>query len=411
VVGNTVTAVTNVTGAGPSNTHERGSGDKSMTSGIANGSIVCDGALANGANVPIDIYRQINGGALQLVTTVNMPNCQAYGGYTSPAQAISGLTLDAIATGGTTLVNTIIRRGATQLDDDQKGILTFEAPFTRFFGGDVSICGTGDANRFSFDNRSGAQPANAAPISAQKGSFVEYFSMYQSGNSAPNADFSGLNSALNNGFPAGLDTNYAGNTPGSCSGGIDTTSDFVGATVINLPNNSTIAASSFSTKQTYYVNGSVTITGSIGTGGANKTSTPFNPETFPVVLIYATGNINIASNVSEIEAVLVAGGSINTCTAVNGAAINAQNYELSPPNGCKNPLKITGAVAAPTVNLQRAIGTRLLADAPSTTTVNGGNGTAAEIIEYPWYLSFVTFNLADTSDSKFNAYFSVPPRL
>jgi hypothetical protein len=285
---------------------------------------------------------------------------------------------------------------------DSAFVNIYEAPFTRFFGSDVSICGTASTNRFTFDTANGA--ANYS-----RGSFVEYMSMYQSGNVVPNMTLIGLNSALNNGFPSGLDTNYTANTPGTCTGGVDTASDFVGATVTNLANNSTLSGDQAG-KRTYYVNGNVTITGNITTSG-NKSTAPFDPELYPVTLIYATGDINIASTVTNIEAVLVAGGSINTCTANTGAAIAKSNYQLPSPNGCRNALKITGAIAAPTVNLQRAIGTRLLADAASTTTVNGGNGTAAEIIEYPWYLSFVNFELADTSASKFNAYFSLPPRL
>jgi hypothetical protein len=277
---------------------------------------------------------------------------------------------------------------------DTAYINIFEAPFARFFGSDVSICGTGDANRFTFDTNNG-------PGNYWRGSFVEYMTMYQSGNTAPNVDLSGLNSALNNGFPSGLDTNYAGNVPGSCNGGIDVASDFAGASITNLANNSTLSGDQAG-KRTYYVNGDVTIDGDITTSG-NKSSTPFNPYQYPVTLIYATGNINITANVSNIEAVLVAGGSINTCSS---AATKDRLDE-----DCNNALKITGAVAAPTINLQRAIGTRLLADSANTTTVNGGIGTAAEIIEYPWYLSFVTFELADTSNSKFNAYFALPPRL
>lgn len=285
-------------------------------------------------------------------------------------------------------------------DNPGVAVTVYEAPFVRFFGQDVSICGTGDDNRFTFDNTTGDQ---------WKGSFAEYASIYLSGNQAPNADFSGLNSAVYNNFPGALDTNFSGNQPaGACRGGVEPSTDFVGATIVDLSDGSTL--SSFPAgKVTYRVNGSVTLTGaSMGTTG---TKSPFSPSVYPVVLIYATGDINIASNVTFIEAVLVAGGSINTCTTSAGGTIPKVNLEQSPPSGCRNPLKIYGAVSASTINYQRAIGTRFLADATTTTTVHNGNETASEIVDYPWYLNFVQFNLADTSQSRFDAYYALPPRL
>lgn len=277
----------------------------------------------------------------------------------------------------------------TQSDDSDStnNIIVFEAPFARFFGNDVAICGTGDDNRFVFDTSNHS-----------RGSFAEYASIYLSGNNTSipnNNDFSGLNSSrINSGFPAALDTNW--NSTSMCDNGLQS-SDFAGVAGVISHNGPYTIGGAHSGQVTYNIDGDVTITSNITTSAV----LPFNPDTYPVVLIYATGDINIDKSVTSIEAVLVSEKNINTCT--NGSTQISQD-ELD--NQCRNQLNIIGSVTAKEVHLQRAIGTRLLADTAAP------NGLAAEVIEYPWYLNFVRLNLKDQKEEmKFDAYFSLPPRL
>jgi hypothetical protein len=270
-------------------------------------------------------------------------------------------------------------------------VTVYEAPFARFFGSDVRVCGTDANNRFTFDTANGSG-------NYYRGSFAEYAAIYLSGNNAPNIDLSGLNSsALNSSFPGGLDANYTGLSAGSCDGELNTTSDFAG---VSVNTNGLIPATNYSNKVTYKVDGDVTISGNLSItppGGS------FDPNTYPVVFIYASGDININASVTNIEAVLVAGGSINTCADATAPD------EID--NLCRNPLKVRGALIADTIRYQRAIGTRLLADPQTTKTVSNTSGTASELVEYPWYLHFVNLELSNTADNTFNAYFALPPRL
>lgn len=262
-------------------------------------------------------------------------------------------------------------------------ILTvFEAPFARFYGNDVFVCGNGTANRFVYDNR----PTG----SAIRGSFAEFASIYRANNS-PASSFSGLNSsAVNSGFTNALKSEWGGL---SCGSGI-IASELMGLGVESHSSSYVIPATTFTEKKTIYVNGDATISGPIS---ITPPGGDFDPQTYPVVLIYATGNVNIAPNVTQIEAVIVAGGTIDTCAGVAQANLETQ---------CNNKLEIVGAVQANTIKFKRAYGSRYLAN------VNVyDNSRTAEVITYPWYLSFVNFAMSDSSAGKYNAYYALPPRL
>ena len=280
--------------------------------------------------------------------------------------------------------------------------VVYEVPFARFFGNDVNVCGAGSGNRFVFDDRLGV-----TNLAAKKGSFSEYASIYTSGNN-PSSTYSGLNSATaSNGFPGSLLTDYADM---SCVSGLVSGDDFtptVGA-------NAVIDASDWNGNDSkfIYINGSTTINSQL----INNGSGPFDPDTYPVLLIYATGAINIDNDVDRIDAILISETEINTCVKnASGAAIDPADYHETPNTGCRSPLVINGAISAPTVNLQRTGGSRYLADDLSPgwkDNTIGGDTKASEIINYPWYLNFININgLVENTNIKLDAYYGLPPRL
>lgn len=94
---------------------------------------------------------------------------------------------------------------------------------------------------------------------------------------------------------------------------------------------------------------------------ANNTSWPTTSD-IPLIRMYATGNIYIDRNVTEISGLFVSGGTIYTCT--NGTSL----YDISTAllqdvfiNACNKKLTIYGAFTANNVELLRVNGN--LADA------------------------------------------------
>lgn len=287
----------------------------------------------------------------------------------------------------------------------------YEAPFARFFGNDVKVCGPGSTNRFSYDNRTVVAPG-ADAIDRFKGSFSEYASIFLSTNQPrsggfPNVSYEGLQSSAINTSWDKLLSNYTALT--SASGNCTVDSSVIKLSA-SAPSSASISSiPSYNAPTTIQYNGNITISGDIfNSQAASAYSSTFDPDTFPIMLIYATGDININAGVKNIDAVLVAGGEINTCSA-------AKSSPASISSTCDNPLKINGAVVAKAVNLQRSGGTRYKADASSPgweDNISGGNTKASEIIEYPWYLNYVNFkDLAKDSDTGFKAYYGLPPRL
>lgn len=85
---------------------------------------------------------------------------------------------------------------------------------------------------------------------------------------------------------------------------------------------------------TLWVNGNLTINSNITYGAAVGTTADL--KNLPNLAIYATGDIIIGPNVTQIDAMLVAGGKLSTCsTSTNTAA-----------NNCNLPLRINGTLAS-----------------------------------------------------------------
>lgn len=70
-----------------------------------------------------------------------------------------------------------------------------------------------------------------------------------------------------------------------------------------------------------------------------------NLDTIPKIIIFAKNNIEIACNVTRIDAVLIAGDKVNTCNSGN---INAKENST--------PLRINGSIIANTLDLNRTYG-------------------------------------------------------
>jgi hypothetical protein len=380
IVGNNVTPTTNV----PAD-HERYSGDKTSTHGIAANSMICDANFDPGVALTVQIYR-VYGSTEVLVDTAPMNNCVLSGAYTSLPQVIPAADLDAIETGQSLAVNTIVRYAGNTVGQQPRAITVYQAPFVRFYGNDVRVCGNGDDNRFVFDQR-------AAPTgNASRGSWGQYATIFGA-NNTPFTNYNGLNSSRVNGnFPGGLRTEWnASNCTISPPAG---TASGDNITVISNP-------TAFTGRYLIRNSGTIDIDQDIIMG-----ATPaFDPETYPVVVIWAN-DINIANDVTQIDAVLIATNTINTCA---GVIRDYWHQVISAPDvGCNNPLRINGALMANRVNFQRTNGTKLAPGAEDPINYT----QPAEVVNFPWYLHFITLEgFPNEAETKFDAYYGLPPRL
>jgi hypothetical protein len=281
----------------------------------------------------------------------------------------------------------------------------YSAPFTRFYGNDVRVCGDADTNRFVFDNRADNNDART------RGSWGAFASIFGTNNPTDLTNWQSMNglrsSRINVNFPIALSTNW--------DTGLNCGPPAINGTGNNAISNITDATVIEPDEQTYFrvESGDITITRTQLI--TDSVITPFDPTTHPVVVIHAVaGNINIAPTVTRIDAVLIASGVINTCNTADRT-----QWQNNPPNGCNNPLVINGALMADTINFQRTWGSRFLAPPASTyttsTKLNPGdlqNGQTAEVVNFPWYLHFITLpGLPNEAETRFDAYYSLPPRL
>lgn len=146
---------------------------------------------------------------------------------------------------------------------------------------------------------------------------------------------------------------------------------------------------------------------------------PFSDSTTPVVLLIADNDIYIHKDVTRIDAILIAGGTIYTCA-------NGINEEVARNNwddegiGCRTKLTVNGALGASDIRFARSIGTRLLGQSLENSSLagkgnmfasTGGLNQAAEVINFPGYLYFATPELNDMGKAGFQAMFNAAPLL
>lgn len=117
----------------------------------------------------------------------------------------------------------------------------------------------------------------------------------------------------------------------------------------------------------------------------------------PTLLIYADGDIYIDHNVTSLDAILVAKGTIYTCAKAPGVVVTAA--ERTDPAYCRNTLTINGALSASNVQFERSIGTRRIPGVP------------AEQVNFPAYLNFTSPFPGSATNTKYQSLFNAPPYL
>jgi len=112
---------------------------------------------------------------------------------------------------------------------------------------------------------------------------------------------------------------------------------------------------------TLRVDGSVDITGNISFGSYNASDI----NGIPGLQIIASNDIKIEPNVTEVDGLFVAGGTISDCPG-NDTSFDPNSTD----NECSNQLVINGAFMANTIHLQRDYGSRVCSQANELTLPN-----------------------------------------
>ncbi len=144
---------------------------------------------------------------------------------------------------------------------------------------------------------------------------------------------------------------------------------------------SSIGSINVSDTRIYYVEGDVNITGPI-----TISSSAHSVYQIPQVVIFATGNINIAPGVERIDAWLISqNGIVDTCAGVALAdgVTQASVYGPNPdtrPTSCNNKLVINGPVLANSVITNRTYGSDGTSNSDNdTTNANNPRAVPAEV--------------------------------
>jgi hypothetical protein len=292
------------------------------------------------------------------------------------------------------------------------GITIYEVPYTRFYGSDVYATACIGANTGIIFN------PNSKTVGA--GAAAQYSAIAVS---APTSNAM-QSAAFRTSVPVpqlGLSAQWAaGKAPCETrsidslpkSNGILPSSD-----LSSLPNKSYYAASGDTTVNATStingkkitikaVNGSLYISSNII---VNEPGAIFNNDTAPVILLIADKDIFINSNVTRIDAILIAKGTISTCASGFGVETARQN--------CTTKLTINGALGASDIRFLRSKGTRLLGPLNENnpyagSLLNGSTGSvgeAAEVINFPAYLNFATPYLNNNSSTGYQSLFNAAP--
>jgi hypothetical protein len=405
---------------GGGTTHEKGSGDKEYRVGIIGG-VICEGT---GGSKVVEMFVSINGGPRQKVGDLTVTDCVPITSRYTAWQTINASVLDNLTIGVNN--NYQIRAYAvfngTDLDNNEESIVAFEAPFARFYGNDITTCSANADNSFLFDDRTGAQPANAAPINDNKGAYSFYATLYENDKAT---ELNGLHTI------AGARDNLASSFGSSCSASpvtIEYRGDPVQPTPTGDINIASLAEDTFiertdgftvnggdigNDKITIKTTGDVVINGNIT---SNIVTGALDVDTAPALLIVTDGNIYITNNTNRVDAVLIAGGDIFTCS-IGDSPVSRADWHLAPGSGgCANSLIVNGALNANTVHFMRSIGSRYLSNTSTAVPSNGawqGNGIdqPAEIVNFPSYLNFTPTYTKDFSTQGYDSYVQLPPRL
>lgn len=332
---------------------------------------------------------------------------------------VSGAAMDALAVGANTAIARLAY-GSVPPATDTFSINVFEVPYMRVYGNDAYISNScpGAASA-----QSGKIALNSltAPADNIRGGAGQFAMIGQQPASLinPIAAASAMFRTASPAPPDGLATLWGSAAPICGSNPASQITDTY--TTINAASTTFDLSSATTGYYRYTGAGPLTLTGAMQSGRkvtVDATSAvviaaastplaqpvPFNDATASVLLINATGDIYINSGVSYVEAILRTAGTLHTCS--NGAAVPATStWHVN----CRSKLRIYGSVQAASIEFARSIGTRLLAATNEQATQPQGNDSAAEVIEFPPYLYFVTPYLKDQSTSTFKSMYSAAP--
>ena len=131
---------------------------------------------------------------------------------------------------------------------------------------------------------------------------------------------------------------------------------------------------------TYHRQGDLNITGNITLSAGNYD----NIYQLPQIVIFVDGNVNISSNVTQIDAWIIASSSstINTCSDFQVGVTEADAVGRSS-NTCTNQLVFNGPVMAGRLALNRSFGSDpLISYRKGTFGANSDRQTPAEVFNY-----------------------------
>lgn len=316
-------------------------------------------------------------------------------------------------------------------------ILVYEVPYVRFYGNDIHATG-GEPNSgliyFNENDSSNGASGNRPSNELGAGSGTEYASIAANALTLSESNYATVYDGI------GIDTAVFRDSTSTAArtNGLKTKSSSISNSEIDLSNyiypattgSGNYAGGDISSLNGYYdVNSSdVPVSGSIGSGqkvtinaidgsivinnnittsgAAYDANGNFSDSNTPVVLLIASNNIYIGSQVNRIDAILIAKGTIYTC------ADTSLDIEIPSSNwsSCTTNLTINGAVGAANINFDRSVGTRLKALQDETTGATG-LASAAETINFPSYLYFATPYLENTGSSGYQAVFNAAPLL
>lgn len=139
----------------------------------------------------------------------------------------------------------------------------------------------------------------------------------------------------------------------------------------------------------------------------------------PQIVIYATGNINIGSNVEQIDAWLISGGTVNTCSDFANGSTEAQVKEYNDGNGgslpqpdCSKQLTINGPIIAKNVIPNRSAGADPITYDADTRVTNEPRAASGEVFNLSADTYLWAYAQAGRYDSSYSEAYTreLPPR-
>lgn len=157
------------------------------------------------------------------------------------------------------------------------------------------------------------------------------------------------------------------------------------------------------------IDGDVNITQKITVKDDEKYNTIYQ---LPQIIIYARGNINIGSDVERIDAWLISGGTVNTCSDFTNGSTEAYVSGYNSGTDCSKPLTINGPIIAQEIKLNRSAGADPISYGTDSRVGGDARGTSGEVFN----LSADTYLWAYAQAGRYGSSYSeaytreLPPR-